>query len=54
MDPFYLHHVVTANAEIATAMENLSSDDPHYDEKHGSLVKVSNMLEAIIMCEVAR
>jgi hypothetical protein len=54
MDPFYLHHIVTANAEIATALENLDSGDPDYDEKHGALVAVTKQIEAIISSEVRR
>jgi hypothetical protein len=51
-DPFYLHHIVSANSEVATALENLVSDDPNYDEKHAALVDVSKLLETMIVREV--
>ncbi len=51
MDPFYLHHIATANAEVASALENLASDDPAYDDKHSALVAVANLLEAMILRE---
>lgn len=53
-DPFYLHHIVSANSEVATALENLASDDPDYTEKHAALVDVSKLLEAAITREVTR
>ena len=53
-DPFYLHHIVSANAEIATAIENLGSDEPAYDEKHERLVAISKLIEAAIEREVAQ
>lgn len=51
-DPFYLHHIVSANSEIATAMENLDSGDPDYDKKHSSLSAISKDIEALIVAEV--
>lgn len=53
-DPFFLHHIVSANAEVATAMENISSDDPGYEEKHDALVVISKHLEALIIREVSQ
>jgi len=51
-DPFYLHHIVSANSEIATAIENLGSDDPDYDKKHSALVAISAQIETLIVAEV--
>lgn len=53
-DPFYLHHIVTANAEIATALENLASDDPDYEEKHEALLVISKHIETAIIREFTR
>ena len=53
-DPYLLHHIVTANAEIATAMENVSSDMPDYDELHNILTTISKQIEALIVREVTR
>lgn len=53
-DPFYLHHIVTANAEIATALDNLFSDDPDYEEKHEALLVISKRIETAIVREVTR
>lgn len=51
-DPFYLRLIVGANADIESAIENLSSDDPNYDKKHTALVVVSRHIEALIIDEV--
>lgn len=48
-DPFILHSVVKANAEIATAMENLASDTPDYDATRGALAEIAELLEALIV-----
>jgi len=53
-DPFFLQHIVAANAEIATAIENLDSDDPNYDEKRTGLVVAANHIESMIVREVSR
>lgn len=53
-DPFFLHHIVTANTEVATALENMSTDDPNYDEKHSTLVALTKQLEELILREVSR
>lgn len=53
-DPFFLHRIVTANAEIAAAIENLDIGDPDYDEKHAALVTVANQIEALIVRETTR
>jgi hypothetical protein len=53
-DPFLLYHIVTANAEIAAALEHLSSDAPDYDEKHTRLVGIAKQIESLIMLEVVR
>lgn len=54
IDPFFLHHIVSANAEVATALENMPSDDPDYEEKHAALLAISNSLETLITREVTR
>lgn len=53
-DPYFLERLATANASIASAMENISSDCPGYEEIHGALVDISKSIEALIIREVTR
>lgn len=52
MDPFFLHRIVSANAEIASAIDELDTDDPNYKGKHDMLVDISKRLETMITHEV--
>lgn len=52
MDPFFLAHVARANAEIATALENMSPDEPAYEEKREALLAIQAKIELLIAYEV--
>ena len=52
-DPLLLSRLATANMEIASAMEELASDDDdRFAQIHGKLSEIGYLIEALIIDEV--
>jgi hypothetical protein len=47
-DPLFFQHIVSANAEIAMALDMIDGDDLNYEDNHARLVDISKRIEGVM------